>query len=243
MVGHENGRAWPCVLVDLNTQRDFLDPVARCRIRNGRELVPAVRRVVAWAKWNHVPVVSSVDCHRDGESTHDGFPRHCIDGTSGQRKVPLTLFGARIRIEGDSTLAVPLDLFDEYQQVIFRKRTHDLFGNPKADRFLTQLRTEEFVLFGVGLEFSIEALALGLLARNRKVTVVGDCCGYWSDSEADLALRRMHAKGVDLVSVEQLLHRRLRRLIRYPLHGNGWNGRQNGNGSPEGDGRRHGSRQ
>ena len=242
MVGHENGRAWQCVLVDLNTQRDFLDPVAKCRVRNGRKFVPAARRVVAWAKWNHVPVVSSVDCHRNGESPHDGFPRHCVDGTLGQRKIPWTLFGAHISIEGDSTLAVPLDLFDEYQQVIFRKRTHALFGNPKADRFLTQLRAKEFVLFGVGLEFSVEPLALGLLARNRKVTVLADCCGYWSASEADLALRRMHAKGVDLVAVEQLLHRRLRRLIRYPLHGNGSDGRRDGNCSPGGNGRGSGSR-
>ncbi len=230
MVGPENGRAWSCVLVDLNTQHDFLTPSARCRVRNDAELLPAVRRVVAWAKWNHVPVVSSVDCHRAEESPHDGFPRHCLDGSSGQRKIPCTLFGSRVRIEGDSTLAVPLDLFKEHQQVIFRKRTHDLFGNPKADRFITQLQADEFVLFGVGLEFSVEALALGLIARNRKVTVVADCCGYWSPSEADLALRRMHAKGVDLVTVEQLLHRRLRRRFRYPLHGNGANGNGNGNG-------------
>ena len=238
MVGHENGRAWPCVLVDLNTQHDFLDPAAICRVRNGEELIPAVRRIIAWAKWNHVPVISSMDCHRDGEGTHDGFPRHCIDGTSGQCKIPWTLFGTHVRIEGDCTLALPLDLFSEHQQVIFRKRTHDLFGNPKADRFLTQLRTEEFVLFGVGLEFSIEALALGLVARNRNVTVVVDCCGFWSNSEADLALRRMHAKGVDLVAVEQLLHRRLRRRIRYPLRGNGSDGRNSGNS--RGNGNRNG---
>jgi len=230
MVGHENGRVWECVLIDLNTQRDFLDPLAKCLVRNGRELIPAVRRVIAWAKWNHVPVVSAMDCHRDGESAHDGFPRHCIDGTAGQRKIPVTLFGSHIRIEADCTLATPLDLFNKYQQVIFHKRTHDLFANPKADRFLTQLRAEEFVLFGVGLEFSVEALALGLLARNRRVTVVADCCGYWNASEADLALRRMHAKGADLVTVEQLLHRRLRRRIRYPLHGNGSANRGGRNG-------------
>ena len=238
MVGQVNGRAWQCVLVDLNTQRDFLDPVSVCRVRNRAPLIPAVRRVVAWAKWNHVPVISSMDSHREIECTHDGFPLHCIDGTRGQRKIPWTLFGSRVRVEGDSTLALSLDLFETYQQVIFRKRTHDLFSNPKADRFLTQLRVEEFILFGVGLEFSIGALALGLLARNRRVTVVVDCCGFWNPSEADLALRRMHAKGADLVTVEQLLHRRLRPRVRYPLRPNGdGNGRLNGDGKRNGNGR------
>lgn len=237
MVGQENGRAWPCVLVDLNTQRDFLEPAGICRIRNRVQLIPAARRVIAWAKWNHVPVISSVDSHRHTESAHDGFPYHCIDGTRGQRKLPWTLFGTRIRVEGDNTLALPLDLFDTYQQVIFRKRTHDLFANPKADRFLTHLEAEEFVLFGVELEFSIEALGLGLLARNRKVTIVADCCGYWNPGEADLALRRMHAKGAGLVTVEQLLRRRVRRWVRYPLRANGGNGRDNGNGQRHGNGR------
>jgi nicotinamidase-related amidase len=234
------------VLVDLNTQRDFLEPTAVCRVRNGEQLLSAVRRVIAWAKWNHVPVISSVDAHRQAESTHDGFPLHCIDGTRGQGKIPWTLFGSRVRVEADNTLALSLDLFESHQQVIFRKRTHDLFSNPKADRFLTQLQAEEFILFGVGLEFSIGALALGLLARNRKVTVVADCCGYWTRSEADLALRRMHARGADLVTVEQLLHRRLRRWVRYPLRYNGGgngNGRPNGNGNgqPNGNGNGNGS--
>ena len=146
MVGQVNGRAWQCVLVDLNTQRDFLEPTAVCRVRNGEQLLSTVRRVVAWAKWNHVPVISAVDAHRHAESTHDGFPLHCIDGTRGQGKIPWTLFGSRVRVEADNTLSLSLDLFESHQQVIFRKRTHDLFSNPKADRFLTQLRAEEFIL-------------------------------------------------------------------------------------------------
>lgn len=233
MVGQTNGRAWECVLVDLNTQRDFLEEGAACPIRNRSEVVAAGRRVIAWAKWNHVPVISSIDAHRRGENTHDGFPTHCLDGSRGQQKVGWTLFGSRVRIEADNTLAAPTDLFKAYQQVIFRKRTHDLFGNPKADRFLTQLACEEFILSGVGLEYSIESLALGLLARNRRVTVVADCCGYWNPSEADLALRRIHAKGGNLTTVENLVRRRLCRRVRYPLRLNGnvskpQNGRSSG---------------
>ncbi|HUU86051.1 MAG TPA: isochorismatase family protein [Phycisphaerae bacterium] len=234
MVGQHNRRTLECVLLDLNTQGDFLGPGAACLVKNAPQLLSAMRRVVAWAKWNHIPVISSIDSHRDSENTHDGFARHCIDGTPGQRKVPFTLLGSRIRIEGDNTLSVPLNLFGRHQQVIFRKRTHDLFGNPKADHFLSQLPTKEYILFGVGVEYSLKTLALGLLARHKPVTVVMDCCGFWSGSLADLAFRQMKAKGALLVTVEELLRRRLKRRFRYPLHpdvsgGNG-NGRQRGNG-------------
>ncbi|MFQ5490310.1 MAG: cysteine hydrolase family protein [Phycisphaerae bacterium] len=237
MPGRGNGSAFSCVLCDLNTQQDFLASDACCPVRNAEGLVPAARRVVAWGKWNHVPVISCVDSHRGDERTHDGFPQHCLDGTRGQDKLRWTLFGSSFKVEGDNTLAVPLDLFKTYQQVIFRKRTHDLFGNPKADRYMTQLLVDEFIVFGVGLEYSLKSLVLGLLARNKRVTVVADACGFWNPSEADLALRRMHAKGADLVSVDQLWHRRLRYAMRYPLHGNGSNGHSNGNGNGNGNGR------
>ena len=230
MIARRNGRYLPCVLVDLNTQGDFLSTSGACRVHNAETLVPAVRRVIAWAKWHHVPVISSIDSHRLTEAPHDGFPQHCIDGTQGQKKLPCTVFASHVRIEGDNTLAMPVDLFRRYQQVIFRKRTHDLFGNPKADRFLTQLPTEEYILFGVGLEFSIKALALGLLARHKAVTVVADTCGFWNRNEANFALRQMGAKGVSLITVDELLDRRPRRRTRYPHRPGGGRNGTNGNG-------------
>ena len=84
-----------------------------------------------------------------------------------------------------------VDLFASYQQVIFWKRTDDLLSNPKADRLLTQAPINEFLLFGVGLETSIKALALALVARSKKVTIVQDACGYWSAGTADQASLRM----------------------------------------------------
>ncbi|MHC4064091.1 MAG: cysteine hydrolase family protein [Planctomycetota bacterium] len=234
MVGQDNGKAPECVLVDLNTQGDFLDPAGACRVQNAATLLTSIRRVVAWAKWNRVPVVSSIDSHRNAEARHDGFPMHCVDGSPGQGKIACTLFDSSIRIEGDNTLAVPLDLFQRHQQVIFRKRTHDLLCNPKADRFLTQLPAREFILFGVGLEYSIKALALGLLARSRQLSLVADACGFWSRPEANLSLRLLGAKGVRLVTVDDLLARRIRRRRRYPLcleeAGDNGNGRRRGNG-------------
>jgi nicotinamidase-related amidase len=219
MVVGNNGNVAECVVVDLNTQLDFLSPTGAWPVANASRLIGAIRNMIAWTKRNHVPVISSLKSRREYEIEQDGSPQHCIDGTSGQRKLVCTLFGCSIRIEGDNTLSVPSDLFSSYQQVIFRQRTQDLFGNPKADRFLTQLPTRQFVIYGVALETSVKALALGLLARNRRVAVVADACGYWSRSESDLALRQMEAKGAEILTVEKLLARKLSRRFRYPLRG------------------------
>ena len=202
-----NGRVIECVAVDLNTQRDFCDQTGAYPVANIPQLIPAVRRVVAWTRRHHVPVISSVESHRLWEvpSTHRALC--CIDGTAGQRKVEFTLFPNRVWVEVDNTLAVPTDLFKSCQQVIFPKRTDDLLANPKADRFLTHLVTEEFIVFGNGVECAVKALSLGLLARNRRVTIVIDACGYWDQSLADLALRQIVAKGAKLVTSDELIAR------------------------------------
>ncbi|MGB2985398.1 MAG: isochorismatase family protein [Phycisphaerae bacterium] len=141
----------------------------------------------------------------------------CVDDSAGQRKIDFTILSRFAQVEADNTLSCPIDLFRKYQQVIFRKRTDDLLSNPKADRFLTQLPATEFILFGIGVEGSVKALALALLAREKRVTIVVDACGYWSKATADLAMRQIKAKGGRTITVNELLKRKLDRRRRYPL--------------------------
>lgn len=233
-----------CVLIDLNTQHDFFAETAPCRVANADLLLHNLRRIIAWARRNQAPVISSLDSHRVQEPTRFGLPRHCLDGTPGQAKLHFTLCPNHIAVEGDNTFSVPLDLFQRHQQVIFRKRTPDLFGNPKADRFLTQLNVKEYVIFGLGLECSVKSLALGLLARHRRTTIVEDGCGHWNPAAADYSRRQLVAKGAKLVTVDELLTRKLSRPIRYSrllsadlrTHRNG-NG--NGHSHSNGDGNGH----
>jgi len=226
------GKSWApeCVLIDLNTQYDICvregaDPVA-----NVETLIPALRRVIAWAKRNHAPIVSSLNSRRPYELSPNNHHQHCLEGSPGQQKVAFTVMALHACIDVDNTLCVPADLFRRHQQVIFRERADNLLGNPKADRFLTQLKAGEYLIFGSGVECSVKTLALGLLAREKRVSVIVDACGYWNQAEADFALRQMAAKGAKLLTVDQLGARRLPRQYRYRVritvgpHANG-NGR------------------
>jgi len=238
MSGNRNGRSLECVVIDVNTQHDFCDVDGAFPVTNLRELIPNLRRIVAWTKRNCAPVVSAVESHRPFELSDSGNPICCIDGSGGQQKLAFTKFARRAMVEVDNTLSIPLDLFKTYQQIIFRKRTADLLANPKADSLLTSLPVHEFVIFGSGIEDSVKAIVLALLAREKKVIVVTDACGYWHRPTAELALRQMAAKGATLLTVAELRQRKLdRRLGRRwrPVHegANGSNG-SNGNGHGHG---------
>ncbi len=211
MVEQTNGRSYPCVVIDLNTQRDLCLTDGARPVTNAADIVPALRRVVAWTKRNGAPLISSVDSHRTGEMPRSGCPAHCVDGTIGQQKVEFTVFRSQTTVQVDNTLSVPLDLFSHCQQVIFRQRGEDLLANPKADRFVTQLPAREFVLFGNDVEGAVKNVALGLIAREKRLTVVRDACGYWDRNAADLAFRLFEAKGVSVITVDELAMRKLER--------------------------------
>ncbi len=192
------------VLIDIATQRDFLVTNAPMAVHNRADVSPKIRALMGWARGQSIPVVSCIQAYRPGDDSN-GRPRHCVDGTPGQQKMPYTLFPKRVMVDADNTYAVPIDLMRRTRQVIFRKRTDDLLANPKADRLLNDLRPDRFILFGVGLESWIRLLALGMMVRQTRVTVVSDACGYWDPVAADLTLRQLEAKGVQLVTTDELV--------------------------------------
>ncbi len=194
---------WRRVLLDVCTQYDFLTPGSALQVANLDALVSHLRRVFEWASSSKIAVVSLVESHRPTEPIR-GFSLHCVDGTPGQEKLPFTLLAPRITVETDNFLSLPPDLPENNRQVIFRKRTRDILSNPKADRFLTLMRPDEYIIVGAGLERAIRGLALGLLARHKTVTVVTDACGYWSSADAELVLRQLGAKEIKLTTVEEL---------------------------------------
>jgi len=192
------------VLIDLNTQHDFLAKDGTLPALNRKTVLPRIRLAMRWARRLDIAVISTIDAHRRGESNPE-MPLHCIDGTPGQQKVPFTLLPNRLMIEADNTHALPSNLLTEYDQVILRKRTRDIMSNPKADRLFTEMRADYVYIMGMSVEDSVKPLALSLMARGRAVTIISDACGWWSEAEADLAFRQMHAKGATLVETGQLL--------------------------------------
>jgi len=197
---------WQRVLIDVCTQHDYLKPNAILQVVNRDKLIVRLKQIFSWARRANIGVVSIIESHRPTEPIN-GTPLHCIDGTVGQRKPNYTLLKPRILIEADNSLSLPPDLGRKYRQLMFRKRSRDVLSNPKADRLLTQLAAEEFILMGVGLERAIRGLALGLLLRHKNVTVVGDACGYWSSGDADLVLRQLAAKGIHIIETADLCAR------------------------------------
>lgn len=203
------------VLLDIDTQSDLLTHY------NGLEpevFLRHIRRLIAWARHNRVPVVSTSLCLHADKSNGSGDHRSlCIEGTPGQRKIRYTLLPRRLQFDTTNSTDLPPNLLSDYQQIIFEKRTDNTFELPRADRFLTGLRIDEFIVFGTGTEHAIHHTVLGLLARRKSVSIVTDAITGERRGTSQLSLRKMTAKGARLITTESLTGRsRLAAVSAFP---------------------------
>jgi len=189
-----------CVLIDVNTQKDFFLADGKALVRNHRRVLAHIRRIMAWARLKNVPVISTCEVYPED---HQGV-NYCIAGTEGQKKIRYALLNNRTSFPADDSTDLPADILRQHNQVIFYKRSPDPFDEPRIERLLSEIRAGVFIVIGASTEGAVASTVLGLLQRGKNVSVVVDAVGSRQKREAKLALRKMQAKGAKLIETRRL---------------------------------------
>ena len=197
------------IIIDIDTQRDFFLAKGTACVRNHRRVLANIRRIMAWARLKNIRMISTARIY-NGSSSECSF---CIDGTEGQKKISYTIRDKHITFAADGCTDLARDIFKQYDQVILQKRCIDPFEEPRADRMLSELRANEFILIGATAEGAIKATALGLLARRKNVTIFTDAVGSRDKPAAEIALRQAEAKGAKLAETKALLGSSALRIV------------------------------
>lgn len=191
------------LLIDIDTQKDFLLPNGCACVRKRAVVLNNICKVMTWARHEKIPIISTAEVYPN----NNGYSkiRYCLDGTEGQKKVSCTLLANRVSFPADNKNALPADILLVYRQIILHKRCVDPFEEPRIERLLSEIETEEFILFGAGTEDAVWATAMGLLQRGKNVRVIVDALGSHDMKEGKLALRKMQAKGAVLVKTKDIV--------------------------------------
>ena len=195
------------ILWDVDTQVDFVQADGKLAVPDAEAAVPAMARLVEWARAEGIPHVASADDHEltDAEISETPdflatYPPHCLRGTHGATKVPAT---AQID-------PVPLGLTEVPQQwlrgreYLLLKKHFDVFTNPNADRLLDLLDPGEVIVFGVATDVCDDAAIRGLLARGRTVTFVEEASRGLDDARTAACVASWRDAGVRVVPVEEV---------------------------------------
>jgi nicotinamidase-related amidase len=191
------------VIVDVDTQKDFFLADGSVCVRNHRRLLANIRRLMTWARLYGVHIISTAQIHHNGNG-HLSKPHWCVEGTDGMRKIHYTLVSRRKSFESDGSTDFLKDVLKENDQLILFKRCADPFKEPRADRILTELKADEFIIIGATVEDAVKATVLGLLQRGKRVSIVIDAVGSHDKNAADIAIRQMQAKGARLIETRSL---------------------------------------
>ena len=189
------------ILIDVDTQKDFILDGSEFCIINRQRILANIRRIMAWARYKDVPIISTAEVFYNQGHYSNG---HCLEGTEGQRKISYTLMNNRVSFPADGWNSLPSDVLRRHRQVILHKRCIDPFEEPKIERLLSELEANEFVLIGIDAENAVMSTALGLLQRGKRVRVVADALGGINQELVQIAIRKMAAKGAKLAKTRDL---------------------------------------
>jgi nicotinamidase/pyrazinamidase len=189
----------PLVFVDIDTQRDFLDPSGALFVPGSREILPNLERLTQFAASRRIPILATACAHAADDPELAQFPPHCMIGTEGQNRVGATAIRDSLVLGVDDRLTgeIPAHL-------TLQKREFDVFSRPDADALIARYNQDgpTFVVYGVATDYCVRAAVEGLLRRHCRVAIVADAVRAIDPAaEADL-LSDWARRGVLLTSTE-----------------------------------------
>lgn len=190
------------VLIDVDTQIDFVEPDGALYVPGAETLKPSFARLLSAAKARRVPVIASADAHGPDDPEFTVFPPHCVAGTEGQRRVAETVPARALTVPLDGSL--PADR-DHEATLVLEKVKFDLFTHPAAERVIAETGATTAVVFGVALDYCVRAAALGLRERGYEAVVVRDATAPVTPEGGASAEAELLAAGVRFATTADVL--------------------------------------
>ena len=190
---------------EVDVQADFMLPGGKLYVPGAEKLLPNIRKLTDAARRGEVFLVSHGDFHSANDPEFKQFPPHCLKGSPGAEFVPEALAEKLVRVENDTSVRLPEDMF-KYQQIILEKQTLDIFQTHHAYSLVERLgNTAEFVVFGVVTEYCVSCAVRGLLERKRRVAVVRDAIETLAPEVGNKTLTELQSLGARLVTTDEIL--------------------------------------
>jgi nicotinamidase/pyrazinamidase len=161
----------PLVFVDIDTQRDFLEPSGSLYVPKSTEIVPNLARLTEFALKNEIPILATACSHLPDDPELTQFPPHCMAGTPGQKRVAGTNIHDSVVLDVGERLNGELP-----RHLTLLKRELDVFSRSDADDLVARYNRNQpiFVVYGVATDYCVRAAVDGLLDRKMRVAIVAD---------------------------------------------------------------------
>jgi nicotinamidase/pyrazinamidase len=198
----------PLVFVDIDTQRDFLEPGGALFIAESPAILANLARLTAFARDRGIPVIATACAHAADAAEFAVFPPHCVLGTRGQERVEATDW------PGGTTLPVGLTLADTPAlpaHLTLHKDAYDLFSRDDAPAVFARYAASgaTFVVYGVATDYCVKCAVEGLVDRGHPTALVVDAIRGVRPADEPAILTGLAGRGVLLTLTEVVVGSRL----------------------------------
>jgi nicotinamidase/pyrazinamidase len=161
----------PLVFVDIDTQRDFLEPEGALFVPGSGEILLNLARLTRHARGRGIPILATACGHAPDDRELEDFPPHCMIGTRGQERIDATAASDSLVLDEGARLPDQLPA-----HLTLLKHEFDLFKHPLSGELIARLAADRpvFVVYGVATDYCVRAAVEGLLERNCRVAIVAD---------------------------------------------------------------------
>jgi nicotinamidase/pyrazinamidase len=180
------------VFFDIDTQIDFVYPSGSLYVPGAERILPVVAELN-----NRAPlVISTMDAHTENDPEFQLYPPHCVVGTAGQHKPPVTLLERRVTIPAE---------IEGARQLILEKQQFDCFSSPHLAPLLERINADRYVVYGVVTEICVRCAAFGLLRMGKTVEIVTDAVKSLDEQKANEMFAGFKALGGRLTTAAEVL--------------------------------------
>ncbi len=193
------------VFLDVDTQVDFMLPTGALYVPGAETIIPNLKRLMAYARENHIPVLSSADAHPPDDPSFARWPPHCVVGTPGQERIPETWFpGETVLRNQPGDFKASAD-WPHPLAIEIEKTAYSVADNPNFTAVMAALGPSHFVVFGVATEFCVHDSVMSLRRLDLPVALVTDAIRAITGEGERKAIDEMVAAGVRLVTTDEVL--------------------------------------
>jgi len=155
----------------IDMLNDFVLKGAPLEVPRARQIISSIKKRLARAAREHVPVIHVCDRHRKEDPEFKVWPKHAVNGSPG--------------------CEIIAELKPRSRDYIIDKTTYSAFYRTKLEKLLRKLGTRKIVIAGVVTEICVLYTAVEASMRGFQVEVPEDCVAGMTDADHRFALRQI----------------------------------------------------
>ena len=155
----------------IDMLNDFVLKWAPLEVPRARHIISHIKKRLARAAREHVPVIYVCDRHRKEDPEFKVWPKHAVNGSPG--------------------CEIIAELNPRSRDYIIDKTTYSAFYRTKLEKLLRKLGTRKIVITGLVTEICVLYTAVEASMRGFQVEVPSDCVAGMTDADHRFALRQI----------------------------------------------------